>query len=289
MKNKIIFLIILAGFVFPSTFVSAHLSSSDPYGIQLQYNTNKYNYEYCEQLFLGNSYSKQQIEKFKSICRNEVDIKARAQETKDKTVCNELAVEIKAWRELINSEYKDAYGEERMRNEIENCYAQVAQVSFLDPTPSVRVFDLALFYITSGLSLIYLFAMLWLKSIRGLKLFILPIVSQVLISAITGFIAAILHIGLKGPIIAPLHDFLFFQQQYFISIIITGVVVALLSFLLIRLLLRTLKDGLEWRQRRTIAIFYALVFNPFFFPIGLLIGFMNVVYTKKSLHDHSTK
>lgn len=161
--------------------------------------------------------------------------------------------------------------------------------SIIVPTRFIKKFDFLLFFITSVFAFIYLGYVLASKNVKTLKAYGLSFLFQIVISVVIGLIGGLSHFATDGPIIAPFYDFAFFKQEYFWSIIIPAIITIILTFYLLRALLLFFKKDLPWKKRRTISFFYTLIFNPFFFPIGPLIGLMNLIYAQRTSQQEPSR
>jgi len=168
----------------------------------------------------------------------------------------------------------------------DECRFMIKFTGLVYKTPkSIKTFDSFVIFLSSALSYIYLALILRLKNISSLKARGLLLVFQIIISSASVFVGAIIQLGTEGPPIPPVHDFLFFQPRAVPELFIVGGVVTLLCFTLIRLGLLFFKKETTPTERRSISIFYTLVFNPFFFPVGYILGLINLIHAHKTSRD----
>ena len=281
--NIKILLLIISTIVVPNAFVYAHLETHSPYGYdpyRTELNCSFYNnYQNIDVTELAR----------KRECEISSEIGQKAVENKDKNICNQIS---DAYNKEFNNGKTYPFGsalsggtsqalQENIEGAITNCYRRVGATSVIKPTPLVEKFDRAIFFVTSLTALIYLFLILWLRNIRGRKLWGMSLLFQVLMFIFVGAVGFVANIGFdRGPVIASLHDLLFFQQTYLQSIIITGVVTSILTFILALLLLLFFRKDFSLSERTRLALFYTLVFNPFFFPAGQVVGLIHLIYTR---------
>jgi len=293
MKNKFLgFSVLLVVILLQTSNVYAHISTTDPYGYQLPESSKSYcvraNREFeegDERAITCNIYSETNLQAVKS---------------GDRSLCNNIRNKYDAqfnsgsdWQNLAAGEPSNSYGESyesSITNSIDRCYFSVDNYnnSFVAPNSFIKLFDSSIFWIASFFGLIYLFFILKFKNIRGWKIWILPLVFQIAISFVAilfAFAFAISGGVIDGSPVPPFYDFLFFKPSFYSTILILGFLTFLVSYVSIFLLLLSFKRDVILRERGVIALFYTFVFNPFFFPVGLIIGFMHLLYAKKTFNQ----
>lgn len=273
------------------TTVSAHIPSYDPYGIQVQqshyFRGDRYAF-FCitindlawrEKLCEGGE-DLESITMKRDVANGVFAVIEKAAKNNNKEVCNELKTD---FSEFTQIKMKGSYDGKTLLQVFEDdCRQNIRSVAIVYQTPKfVRTFDLFIIFLSSILAYIYLAFSLRSKNVSSSKAYGILLIFQIIISFIAVFVGVIIQLGTDGPPVPPMHDFMFFKQQYWLSLVITGFAVTILSFALTRLVLLLFKKETNPRDRRSLAIFYTLVFNPFFFPIGPIIGFMNLLYVKR--------
>ncbi len=290
-----LFILLISIIIFLIPVVSAHYEPSSPYGIEVTYKA------YGFECYLAAGADKIQAERICTRDQLEVDrvrnfdgydivikreygdvlynINRRAAENKDKSVCTEINENFKEFSNLrLIGSYEGKTIVERF---LEDCYSYVDRASYIYAIPNnIKSLNNRIFSITSVLGIIYLFAILSIYGIRKAKL-LYTLGIQIIISFFIIVIGFIANFGLSGAVISPVYNLLFYSSVNLIRIIITGIITSISTFLLIRLFLRWIFKELDLDKRKGISLFYTLVFNPFFFPIGILIGIMNLVYVKR--------
>ncbi len=291
MKNKFLgFSILLFIILLQASSVSAHISTADPYGRQLP----KSSEDYCvrldrefgeedEQAIACNIYYETILQAIKSGDRNTCD-----------NIRNKYDAQFNGgsgWQNLAAGKPANSYGESyesSITNSIKQCYSSVDNFnnSIIIPPSFIKSFDSSIFWIASFFGLIYLFFILKFKNVRGWKIWTLPPVFQIVISFITLIILPLAGFFINAVfgrmLVPPFYDFLFFNPNYYSAILILGFIASLVSYILILLLLLSFKEKVTLKDKMSIALFYTLVFNPFFFPVGIIIGLMHLIYVKKT-------
>src|SRR3989344_8988749 len=277
----------------------AHIPSYNPYGTA----TRDINSD-CS---LGPYYNTTQLTQegktaIRRVCEIGVGILREAVERNDRNICKKVETELntefdngKKWpvaSSLISYD-SDAFSfEGRSQAFTTLCYGELDRRSILVVPDFVPIFDFVIFFITSSGALIYFILLFRIRGVRGLRMWLLPILFQIMVSFASffaGVISTLLVAGKSsdGPPIPPLHDFLFFQQAYYTDILISAVATVALTFFLAILFLLLYKNHFRASEKFKIALFYTLVANPFFFPIGPIFGLINLIHANKTSGDIS--
>lgn len=282
MKSKFIILISFFGLFFFPTYALAHLPSYDPYGYTKNAEPSSIQPE-CplSSDVVDNQFKSKARSNF---CSSFERVTRNAATIHSPDYCNLI------YSELINRFPYGGQGwpfDSSLQGEIEKainlCSNLSVVTSLIYPPPVVKKFDQNLIYLTSFLGLIYLWLVIYLKKVRfGGEAFLLPIISQIIISFIVVYVGAIFQLGSTGPAVPALHDFLFFQQRYFLRIIIIGLVTSSATVAGLSLFFSYFRQELSQNDRKTTFLVYNLVFNPVFFPVGIIFGVMNLIFLKRT-------
>jgi len=279
MKSKFTTLISFLGLLLIPAHAFAHLPSLDPYG----YPDYVLIQPECPLGNLGYQGDQAKNRARSDFCSSVEFATHDAEEAHSKEVCSRLKGELANRFQNGKTWPFDFSLEGKIDEAIKMCSGSVsAAASLVHPSSGVKKFDQNLIYVTSFLGLVYLLLALILKNVRNWKTWILPIIFQIVISFAMVFIGAISQIPLEGPPVPALHNFLVFQQRYLLRIIVTGVITSLATLVMISLFLLSYRQELSAQDRKKIALFYTLVFNPFFFPVGIIFGLMNLIFLKRT-------
>ncbi len=166
---------------------------------------------------------------------------------------------------------------------IKDCISDLSDRSIFSPNVFIQRTEYLDVVVSFIFALVYLIRIFHLKSIVGLRSWLFPTLLP-LAFVIPLFFSVLMF--RMDP--SPFYYFLFFAQRSWEELFLTGIFNTFAIFFLTLFFMGlTFRRQLVAIERLKIAFIYTLILNPFFFPIGFLIGLIHLFLSRYNTNNNA--